>query len=469
LPVPVGDPGFGDPDNAEVVATAAWEGAQYLLVRNDVTGAQLFRLQSGTVEKLSLPTSARTNSLLGALAVWRGQLWIGLSAGVQGNRRDSTGAELWRFDGATFTPVIAADADADPSLAIVAVDGCDQPTARLTVAGTWQPGALRGATLDDAAVHPDAPTVLEVLDNDTNSLTVRSGESALGDDTVGCDSLTTGATFALRQGADEPGFGQPWNKAIPALAVDSERLYVATGLNLRDGAEVWASDDGTHFSAVVPRSFLGTHANGHPLSSSVTVIRPVTLGGTSALYLGLNGTEDYGARLAVLASGQEPRLLLDGDAGGNAQISDLAGWADRLWLSAFNFSGLQLLSTVDPGAWQLEVGPGAAMPSGLGDPAQFVARLFPLDDQLWVATVANVLARADLQEESAQVWRTDGHGWQRVTAHAFGINSVTVSSVFAWDGAVWAVAGNGMLASRGSFRTLQLYRLSEETFDGGRP
>ena len=479
FPTPFGTAGLGDADNSEVVASAEYSAALYLLVRNDVTGAQLWRIRAGAPEQVAWPTNARLNCVLGALTVWNDQLWIGLSSGVQGASRGSTGGEVWRYDGTTFTPVVSTAAHAnDRQLTLTAVTGCGQPTATLTVAnGGFTPHTLSGATLDDAATEAaPAVTVLEVLDNDATTLTVRSGELATGTDTVGCDHVAAGAQLALHQGATESGFGQPWNKAITAIEPYGDALYVATGLNLRDGGEVWSTTDGASFSVAVPRSFFGTHADGTPLSSSVTALHasPVDVAGGPgpALYLGANGTSSYGDRLAVVdATGA--RFIIDGDAGplqpgmhGSAQVADLFDFGGDVWLTTFNFAGLEMMSSSTPDvAWQTAIGVGGALAPGFGDPVQFYGRAFVIGGQLWVATVADTLTHDDLEQSSGQAWRSvDGHAWQRVTAHAFGINSVDVSRIFAFEGVTYAAVGNGALAARGALGSLQLYQLTEQPF-----
>jgi hypothetical protein len=190
------------------------------------------------------------------------------------------------------------------------------------------------------------------------------------------------------------------------------------------------------------------------------------------LYLGANGTNDYGDRLAVLDD-HGPRLLIDGDAGAlqpgmhrSAQVAGLADFDGTLWLTTFNFQGLELLASTRPdAAWQVGIGQGGALSPGFGDPMQFYGRPFVLDGQLWVATVADALTHADLDESSGQLWRSaDGNSWQRVTAHAFGVNSVDVSQIFSTGGKRYAAVGNGALAARGSLASLQLYQLTDEQF-----
>jgi dienelactone hydrolase len=492
-----GPPGLdGRADNGDVVATAEYRDARYLLVRNEATGAEVWRLTAaGVLEPVPFPGGQRAgfygnrhlSGLLGAMAVHRGALWVGVSSGLQGGELgDSTGAELWRFDGSEWTPVISRQADADPLLQVQRTEGCaaddGAPGAVLHIAGAaFAPGELAGATLDDVG-SPDAgeqPLVWSVLDNGESTLSVQSLARAGTREFTVCDRLRPGHRLFLRRGSDESGFGEPWNKAITALEVHEDRLYVGVGLNYQDGAELWVTDDGERFAVALPRSFWGRHADRTPRTSSITALHVSALGGaTSTLLVAGTGTKGLGARLAALPAGGAPQFLIDdsvdGDdegtdeAGlgtGNLQILSMATWRGRLWLSTFHLEqGTQLVSVdrLRGGTFRFELGPGAALPAGVGDPTQVAGRLFVVGDDLWLGTVAAVQQNAGLADTSALALRSrDGATWQLATAHAFGVNAVTVSQLFRFRGTVYAVAGNGALTERRALRPLQLYSLTE--------
>ncbi len=490
------------PTTADVVASAAWRGDRYLLVRDAVTGARVLRLDpAGTFTPVVSPDAAggpaafhgnpRLDGLLGAMVVFRDELYVGVSSGAQGGELASTGAEVWAWNGARWRPVVSRQVDEDPPATVSGVTGCaandGDPSAIVRVADAgWTPGALRGAVLDDVGsptAEPGAdPIVWEVLDNSADSLTVQANDLAHTVESTVCDRLGPGDVVYLRQGDDESGFGHPWSKGLAAMAVYDDRLYVGTALDYEDGAELRVSTDGVRFDVAVARASFGRHPDGVPITTSISALYPSSVSGRPLLYLGGTGTEDHGARLFTLdAAGtliariddavdaDEVGLDEAGMGSGNHQVSSMIDFGDRLWLATLHFEGSELFSSRDGVTWNREVGAGARLGPGWGDPSQLAGRLAVAGGYLWVHDVAFVQLASELRQKSGYVFRTrDGAGWQMVTGHAFGTNAVQVSQLFEWPGGapgaaprLAAVTSGAALAQPTIFRPLQLYVLAD--------
>jgi dienelactone hydrolase len=490
---PFGPPGLdGDENNVDVVATATFQGAVYLLVRNDVEGAEVFRLTGGALEQVPFPGGATNgiygnkllNCLLGSMVVYQDKLWVGFSSGVQGTDRGSTGAEVWTFDGQAWAPVVSNRADEDPEVTIRQISGCaaddGDPTAELTVTGAaLSPGAWAGGVLDDIDAGGDKPHIFDVEGNTATTLTVKLNARAGREEFAVCDGLSAGSRLKLRKGLDESGFGQPWNKAITGMAVAGGRLYIGSGLNLDQGAEIYVTEDGATFQVAVPRAFFGTHPSGDPISSSIPTLHASDVTGADLLYFAGTGTQQYGARIGVLDPGGGYTFIIDdavdaddqgldeaGMGHDNYQVPSMLTFGGRLWMAAFNYSGLELISTADPfdkGAFRVDVGRGGPLAEGFGSPMQISAYLFAVGDTLWAGTIDLVQTSEELAERSGAAFRTkDLAHWQLATAHGFGFNAVSVSRLFEHDGAIYAVSSGGSLNSRSRFAPLQMYSIRDE-------
>lgn len=490
LSEPLAMPGLDDDDgNAAITASATYGDHRYLLVRNEDTGAQVWRIGSGGVAE-RVPFAGghiggfygnnALNGLLGAMAVYRGELYVAASSGFQGARRQSTGGELWAYDGATWRPVVSYLADPDPRLTLSSVSGCADDDGDTTAVFHFdgaglEPGTLAGATLDDIATATGDANLLVVTDNTADSITVQRDEIAFEDEFTVCDGIAPGHVFELRAGTDESGFGQPWNKALPALSVAGDRLYVGSGFNYADGAEVYVTGDGRTFEVAVPRDTFGRHPDDLPISSSISGMYTSALSGQPTVYVGTTGTDGYGARLLAITDGGFEFVVDDAvdpddrgtDEGGMGQglhqVVSMADYRDRLWIAVMGFSGLGIFSADDPldaSSWRVEVGDGGRFPLGWGDDAQLAPRLTVLGDELWITSAAFVQTRVELDDKSGLAWRTaDGDRWQLVTGHAFGVNAVTVADVFRLGDLTIAATARGSLASRTSFGGLRLYTL----------
>lgn len=476
-----------DEANTAVTASARYGDYLYLLIRNDVTGAQVWRIGDDmTAERVAFPDghtggfygNTALNGLLGAMAVYKGELYVGVSSGFQGAALGSVGAELWAYDGGSWRPVVSHRVDADDQLTLTSCSEAGGDTASLQFAGAaFSPGSLVGAVVDDIG-SPSAGAernILFVTGNTADTVTVTRNDVAHEPEAVDCSRLVSGHVLYLRRGSDENGFGQPWNKAITAMTVVGERLYVGSGFNYHDGAELYVTDNGIDFAVAVSRQLLGAHADGVPISSSISAMHASAVGSEDEiLYVGTTGTADYGARLLAVTKDGIDFIVddaVDGDgvgldeAGngvGNHQIMAMADYDGRLWFVGLNFGGLAIYSSDRPrdvASWRVEVGEGGRFAAGWGDGSQLAARLRVHDDQLWISSVAFIQHKSELAEKSGLSWRVDGDDWQLISAHAFGVNSVSVADVYPVGDALVGVAANGSLASAGSFGGLRFYTL----------
>ncbi len=486
---PFGDATFATADDTDVVATRDFQGATYLLVRNDAAGVEVWRIKGGAVERVAFPNGVGNgvygnpaiNGMLGAMEVFGGKLWFGFSSGIQGSKRASTGAELWTYDGTAWAPVVSRKVDVDPEVTVASCTPGTGSASTIALTGAaFTANEWAGGVADDVDVNQAAPTILDITSNTPTTLAVEDNELSTGVTVGACSALPAGAHLRLRRGADESGFGQPWNKAIDAMAAFDGKLFVATGFNYKDGAEVYVTTDGVKFDVAVPRAFFGKNADGSPRTSSVTGLHVSNVTGADALYIAATGTENYGARLATYPAGGPASFLVDDAvAGGTAfnkagfgrgtfQIASLATFAGRLWIAGFDFTGMELFSVAHPAPpasdFRVEVGDGATLPRGWGDKMQIAANLTVVGGQLWVGDIANVSATPDLTDLTAAGLRTsDGKTWELVTSHAFGVNAVEVSRLFTQDGALFGVASRGSLSTHDGFGALRLYTLADES------
>jgi hypothetical protein len=452
---------------SDVIATEVFEGVRYFLVRNDELGVEVWRegglngLESIRLDGVDFGFYGNKflNGMLGDLAVFNGELYAAVSSGSQGAKLSSTGGEIWAFNGQSWRPVVSGRVDFDPDMEIVTcVPGA---IGELRIAGSaLEPGVWAGGTVDNAEVTIDAdePRALYIVDNTADIVFVEANDVAGEPDDVDCDGMSPGTRVSLRQGADEAGFGQPWNKAIVDLEVFEGKLYAGTGLNYENGAELWVTEDGSTFEIAVPRAAFGEHAGGLPITSSISGMHVSDVTGEPVLYIGGTGTDGYGARLMAYRADGSYEFLVDEPGYPASQIPSMVTWNGRLWMSAMSFDGMQLMSMTPDGELHQHIEPG------WGDSSQLTARLFVFDDQLWAADVAFIQSRGELSDKSAYVWRTaDGESWQLVTAHAFGVNAIKVSQLFETSIGLHAIASSAALSTKRSYGPLRIYLLEQRS------
>lgn len=497
LSVPATPDGFdGGDDKIAVVADTDFGGARYFVVRTSTPGIQVWRmLPGGEVEMVPAPEgepgrfydNPALEGTLSSMAVFNDRLYVGVSSGVQGARLGSLGAEVWAYDGNAWSPIVSRFVDEDPALELSAAAGCEDEdgdfTATFTFDGaSFTPGELAGAFLDDLEGVREADGVnrFRVIDNGAKTITVQRDDVAGTDEFTTCDGITVGHTFFVRQGTDEAGFGELWNKAAPSMAAFGGKLYIGSGLNYTDGAALYVSEDGVNFEVLVPRSYFGTHDSGVPITTSLSSMHVTAVGSEPTLLFGGTGTEGYGARLFSLDAAQNVAPLVDrafdaddvgfdepGMGQGNHQVASMVDWNGRLFIATMHFEGMEVFSAtdpLDPATWRVEVGNGsAAFGPGWGDDNQLNARLSVINGQLWAASTAFIQAKGELTSKSAIALRTaNGTDWQLATAHAFGVNSIMVGTIFGLGDEVYAVSSRAALATRQNFGRMRVYRLDFE-------
>jgi len=470
---PVGELGFdGNDDHVEVVATYPYLDSTWMVVRDEVNGASIWRWDGQATQVPVDWGNPHLNSRFAAMAEFKGELFVGLSSGLQGAARASTGAELWATDGENWRPVIGPTADED---ILLAVEDCEPQADGSAVLITDQDldGLDPEFAFADTNDHAEQlPLFFDVVTFDRNTLTVTQDAIAYEEESVSCEDVLAVGTLALRIGSDEAGFGLPWNKVIIDMTVHEGRLYVSTGLNYVHGPELWMTEDGIRFSKVVGGDIWGQGDDGLPLSTSITAL----LSWEGQLLAGTTGRSGYGARLLSLDSSGDVTWLVDNsvdedDVGldesgfgtGAQQVVDLTFFNGRIWLATLNLNGVELFTTTDPAeGLDTVVGADGTFPAGFGTEDQVAVRMWTVGDDLWLGSIAYARMSKDLDDMSALAWRTrDGDSWQLVSAHAFGVNAPSLSGVFEQDGIVYGAAGFGGLANATSFGPLRLYSLTE--------
>jgi hypothetical protein len=360
-------PGFNNVNNISVVAMAEYQGHLYALTRNQVQGCEVWRTNSsGGWEQVSFPSgvpngiygNTKINNVWARMIVFNGKLYFGFSSGLQGNYLGSTGAEIWRYDGTTWVPVISDLKDVDETGSITGISSCalndSSPTATITdntqswTANQWAGGVLQ--ITSGAGKYRK----FWIISNTSNTLTIQQNEVAgkyvSGQTTefTNCAartynnpfpmySYTLGAVsvgdfYEIGMGTDENGFGNFWNKTITAMRIFNNILYVSTGLNYEYGAQVWYTENGDDWyvtpstiNVPAPYNFnsfgnfhTGTIGAAYPggykaVSSSVTDLIVSSVSGSPVLYAGGTGTSGAYA---------------DGGLGGCARVARLTanGW-----------------------------------------------------------------------------------------------------------------------------------------------
>lgn len=109
----VSESGFGDDENAAVVAMQEYKGRLYAIVRNDKEGVEVWRPTGTGWEQVLFPSGVTNgiygnpwiNTHMGAMIVFKKKLYLGFSSGIQGSYLRSSGCEVWRYDGITWEQV----------------------------------------------------------------------------------------------------------------------------------------------------------------------------------------------------------------------------------------------------------------------------------------------------------------------------------------------------------------------------
>ncbi|MCX8044136.1 MAG: hypothetical protein N3B18_08430 [Desulfobacterota bacterium] len=499
--------GFGNVKNYSVVAMAEYNGYLYAMTRNEVQGAEIWRYDGTRWEQVLFP-GGQTNgmygnpwlsSMWGAMAVFNGKLYCGFSSGHQGTYYDSTGCEIWRYDGQNWEPVISDKRDTEDAGTITAISGCaDQDgdtTAQITDSSkNWQPNQWAGGVLQITSGTGKFRR-FRIVGNTADTLIVQQNESAgTPDEYTICEAqhfknpyppfeydrgaIVEGATYEIGTGWDENGFGDFWNKMVTEMIVFNGRLYVSTGLNYENGAQVWYTEDGDTWTVTQPSNSFGNYhadenyTNGQkPVSTSIPSLCVSSVSGETLLYAGGTGSSgDKGrcSRLAVLTD-QGWQLIVDRDVdendtgtnengfGGGMRCSmyngdfmpwSLAQFKSYLYVGIQSLAGARILYTPngspDDGSWFHTVGGDSDVPNGFdgkkncGNPAyyqQIAVNLFPYGNYLYAGTVtlfAPTLGATQRTLTGAQLWKSsDGKTWVPITRNGFTDTHITSFDCFA--------------------------------------
>lgn len=431
--VQVNRDGFGNRDNFSVVAMAAYQDALYAMTRNEDKGAEVWKYDGSDWEQVLFPGGEKNgiygneniNNVWGRMIVFNSKLYFGFSSGLQGNYLNSTGCEIWRYDGSSWEAVISDERDTDASGTITAISGCAADDGATTAVITdssqsWTVDEWAGGTLQITS-GDGIYRKFYIIGNTADSLTIQQNETAgTGADAASeteytvCEAaeynnpyplysytlgeVEEGDTFTIGMGFDESGFGEIWNKTITDMTLYNGNLYVSTGLNYDYGAQIWSSEDGDTWTVTEPANSFGNYHAGtanypggeKPVSSSLTSMAVFN----DTLYAGGTGTTGLSgscSRMAILTeTGWE--LIVDSAIDANDNGTNENGFGDGMdcdmdtgnfmpWnLTVFNeklFAGINSLGglrilytttgTADDDAWSYSVGGDAVLPPGFND------------------------------------------------------------------------------------------------------
>ncbi len=472
-------PGFGNLHNSGIVAMAEYKGQLYAMTRNEVQGSEIWRTTlDGSWEQVLFP-GGETNgvyrnpwltSLWGSMVVFQDKLYCGFSSGHQAMVYDSTGCEIWRFDGSDWEPVISDRKDTEESGIITNISGCQaddgDTTALITdfskawVENQWAGGVLQITSGDGRFRRFD------IVSNTENTLVIQQNEIANNrQEFTICTTqsfsnpsppfieysrgeVAEGDSYEIGTGNDENGFGDYWNKTITSMLVHDDRLYVSTGLNSAHGAQVWFTENGDSWFLADPakaNSFGNFHSDERypggfkPVSSSITDL--VVFNGF--IYAGGTGTSgEQGAcsRMARLTENGWEMVVDRGKEGmnesgfgggmdcnmwtGNWMPWSIIEFNEMLFVATQGLGGTRILFSPDgspeEGTWFYSVGGDSGIPSGFDEKKNIgifflvmyqniAANLFVFENELYAGLVTNFSPKLGVDQNQlngASLWKT---------------------------------------------------------------
>ncbi len=424
------EPGFGSTNNYGIVAMAEYQDRLYAMTRNEIEGTEIWRTtESGSWEQVLFPNGVENgvygnpwiSCMWGAMIVFQNKLYCGFSSGHQGKVFDSTGCEIWRFDGTAWEPVISDKKDTEESGTITLISGCDDDDGDVTASITdssksWQTDAWAGGVLQITSGDGKFRR-FDIVGNTEDTLVIQQNEQAgnLGQEYTFCGERTfsnpyppfieydrgavsAGDTYEIGTGTDENGFGTYWNKMIPSMVIFEDKLFVNTALNYDYGAQVWHTADGDTWSVTEPPNSFGNYhsdedyLNGQrPVSTSIPSLCVSSVSGEPALYAGGTGaTGNMGkcSRMARLTD-EGWELIVDvnvddNDEGtnengfgcgmdcnmwnGNFMPWSMADFNGNLYVGIQTLAGARVLYTPtgspDDGSWFYSAGGDSDVPNG---------------------------------------------------------------------------------------------------------
>lgn len=422
------EPGFGSSDNYAVVAMAEYQGRLYAMTRNETEGAEIWRTADKTWEQVPFP-NGETNGiydnpwiscLWGSMIVFRDKLYCGFSSGHQGSVFDSTGCEIWSYDGSSWEPIISDKKDTEESGVISGISGCEDADGDVTSQITdrtknWEKDQWSGGILQITSGSGKFRR-FDIVSNTKDALVIQQNEVAgnINEEYTICGnqhfsnpfppyeydrgSVEVGDSYAIGTGSDENGFGDYWNKMIPEMIIFGNKLYVSTALNYDYGAQVWYTEDGDTWVVTEPTNSFGNfhsdpgYLNSQkPVSTSIPSLCISTVSGEPVLYAGGTGASGNKGRCSRMArltdTGWE--LIVDASIddndegtnengfGGGMDCSmwngdfmpwSLAEFNDTLYVGIQSLAGTRVLYTPtgssEDGSWLYSVGGDSDVPNG---------------------------------------------------------------------------------------------------------
>jgi len=421
-------PGFGDEENFSVIGMAEYQGRLYVMTRNDVKGAEVWRTAGTSWEQVLFPGGETNgvygntwmNNHMGAMIVFQDKLYFGFSSGVQGNYLRSSGGEIWRYDGMTWEPVISDRKDTEEAGTITEISGCGANDGDLTAQMTdssknWTPDQWAGGVLQITSGEGKFRR-FDIKDNTADTLTVQQNEVAgeQGTEYTICDAkhyknpfppyeydlgkVQVGDTYEIGTGYDENGFGDYWNKTLPKMTVFENKLYVSTCLNYDYGGQVWYTEDGDNWTVTQPPRSLGLfHTDPNypdsqkPVSRGIPGLGSCDVSGLDVLYAGSLGSDGNLGACARFAKLTEDGWELivdssvdDNDTGtnengfgggmectmynGNFNVWSISCFKNVLYVGFQSLGGARVLYSLngssEDGSWFYSVGGDSGMPNG---------------------------------------------------------------------------------------------------------
>ena len=376
-------PGFGNAYNTSVVAMTEYNGYLYAMARNDMQGVEMWRSADGKAWEQVLFPGGETNGLYGNtwvnglwgnMAVFKGKLYCGFSSGVQGQVRRSTGCEIWRYDGATWDPIISDKRDVDDQGSITAISGCAANDGDFTATFTdaskhWTANQWAGGTLQITSGTGKFRR-FDIVGNTETTLTVQQDEQDNTADSTSnpnkkeytvcaaqhfsnpypphesdIEAVASGDTYEIGLGWDENGFGDSWNRMVTGMVEFEGKLYVSTGLNYERGGQIWYTEDGTAWSVTQPANSFGNYHEDDrfpegkkPISTSITDLVVSGASGAPTLYAGGTGASGNKGRCSRLARLTDTgwQLIVDATVDDNDEGSNENGFGCGMDCSMYN-------------------------------------------------------------------------------------------------------------------------------------
>jgi hypothetical protein len=226
--------GFGDPQNISVFSLGSFKGVLYAGTRNEVAGAQIWRLENGSWEQvMNGGFGSPSNRAIDHLIEFNGYIYA--STWNQYSDTSSYGAEIWRSkDGENWSQVVSGGFDNPNNGEIILEEFMGK-----LYAGTWSfdptisPAEIWVSTTGDEG---DWSQVVDAGFAAANNYGVITLGIYQGNLYIGTAKLGESGTLAWRthdgiqlEPVDNHSFGDPKNHSLTAFAGFGEYLYASVG------------------------------------------------------------------------------------------------------------------------------------------------------------------------------------------------------------------------------------------------